>query len=173
MEALHRKEEFPLRGVLDLHDLALGLTERDALQATEDADAVIDVDDVVADLEVAKVREERVARPSLRRQFSLGRRVEEVPLRDDRELRRLELEAGGERPARDRESLAGRGRIVFVRNRELAKQTLGLLAPAARGDEEDRAIPGLARALELRTSSRPESETCIDESASGAASTQA
>src|SRR6185503_19861569 len=60
IERLHRRQELAAARVLDLHDFALGVAERNALQTAEATVAVVDVDDVVARLEVAKVGEERI-----------------------------------------------------------------------------------------------------------------
>ncbi len=71
VEALDRDEELVVAGVAELHEL-LGVERRRSsfFRPTNTADAVIDVDDVVADLEVAEVREEACGarpRPTARR----------------------------------------------------------------------------------------------------------
>jgi hypothetical protein len=81
VEVLHRHQQLAAAAVLDLHHLALGGAERDALQPAETPHAVVDVHDVVADFEVAQVGEERIrfllAAADARRRG----RLEEVPLR--------------------------------------------------------------------------------------------
>ena len=61
IEPLDRDEELVVAGIAELHELLRLDADLDALQADEHADAVIDVDDEVADLQVAEVGEERRA----------------------------------------------------------------------------------------------------------------
>jgi hypothetical protein len=55
-------EELVFPGVAELHELLRLEADLDLLQAHEDADAVVDVDDQVADLQVAEVGEEGAGR---------------------------------------------------------------------------------------------------------------
>ena len=64
IEPLDRDEELVLAGVAELHELLRLEADLDPLQADEHADAVVDVDDEVADLEIAEVGEERARSPS-------------------------------------------------------------------------------------------------------------
>ena len=64
IEPLDRDEELVVAGVAELHELLRLDADLDALQADEHADAVIDVDDEIADLEVAEVGEEGARSPS-------------------------------------------------------------------------------------------------------------
>ena len=61
VEALERNEQLVLAGVAELHELLRVDAHLDLLQADEPADAVVDVDDEVADLQVAEIRDERRA----------------------------------------------------------------------------------------------------------------
>ena len=62
VEPLDRDEQLVLAGVAELHELLRREADVDLLQADEHADAVVDVDDEVADLQVAEVGEERARR---------------------------------------------------------------------------------------------------------------
>ena len=64
VEPLDRDEELVLAGVAELHELLRLEADVDPLQPDEHADPVVDVDDEVADLEVAEVGEERARRGS-------------------------------------------------------------------------------------------------------------
>ena len=64
VEPLDRDEQLVLAGVAELEELLRRRPDVDLLQADEHADAVIDVDDEVADLQVAEVGEERLASPT-------------------------------------------------------------------------------------------------------------
>ena len=64
IEPLDRDEQLVVAGVAQLEELLLAVADADLLQADEHADAVIDVDDEVADLQVAQVREKRLASPT-------------------------------------------------------------------------------------------------------------
>ncbi len=59
VQPLDRRVELRVVGVEEQHELALTAAEFERLQATEARDAVVDVDDVVVDLQVAEVGEER------------------------------------------------------------------------------------------------------------------
>ena len=64
VEPLDRDEQLVVAGVAELEELLRAVADADLLQADEHADAVVDVDDEVADLEVAQVREKRLASPT-------------------------------------------------------------------------------------------------------------
>ena len=61
IEALDGNEELVVAVVAELEELLndVAVADGDLLEADELADAVVDVDDVVADLEIAKIGEER------------------------------------------------------------------------------------------------------------------
>ena len=58
VEPVDRDEQLVVAGVAQLHELARLVPDVDLLEPDEHADAVVDVDDVIADLEIAEVREE-------------------------------------------------------------------------------------------------------------------
>ncbi len=64
VEPLDRNEQLVFAGVAQLEELLRCVADADLLQADEHADAVVDVDDEIADLEVAKIGEERLRRRS-------------------------------------------------------------------------------------------------------------
>ena len=78
-----------------MNSCGLADADRDLLQADELADAVVDVDDVVADLQVAEVREERAGRGCA------GARGRGAPPRRRRSRRRATSPASGSRKPRD------------------------------------------------------------------------
>ena len=95
VEPLDREQQRLLLGVPDLHELALFPLDRNALQAPEEADAVVAVDDRVAELQVAQVGEERLGGPAARdRRAPLL--AEDLALGVDREARLAQAEAGGD-----------------------------------------------------------------------------
>src|SRR5207237_5009488 len=57
IEPFDRNEQLVLPRVAELHELLRFEADLDALQPDEHADAVIDMDDEVVDLEVAEIRE--------------------------------------------------------------------------------------------------------------------
>ena len=67
--------------------------EWNALQPMEPPDAVVDMDDVVADFQVAQIRDERFGCALLTADARRRRRLEEIPLRVDREVQLFEVEA--------------------------------------------------------------------------------
>ena len=81
VEPLERHEELVFVGVAELHELLLGCPAgRQLLETDEPADAVVDVDDEVADLQVPELGDERPRRrpaplvrpPLLFEQIGLG-----------------------------------------------------------------------------------------------------
>ena len=89
IEPFQRHEQLVLAGIAELHELLLrrsGAARGELLQADELADAVVDVDNKVADLEVPKVRQ----KGARRRTASLGRAplfLEQIAFREDAEIR--------------------------------------------------------------------------------------
>ena len=99
VEALDRNEELVFARVAELEELLGAVAHADLLEADEHADAVIDMDDEVADLEVAQIREERLAgRPPAIRRSTLF--FEDVRFRED-------LKAGVGQPEAAREGTDG------------------------------------------------------------------
>ena len=95
IEPFDRHEELVVAGIAELHELLRLDADLDALQADEHADAVIDVDDEIADLQVTEIGEERGGRgaPAL---VNLPVLFEDVGLRP-------ELETGLGQPEAARE----------------------------------------------------------------------
>ena len=60
VEPLDRHEQLVLAGVPQLHELLHRVADADLLQSDKLSDAVIDVDDEVADLQIAEIRQERL-----------------------------------------------------------------------------------------------------------------
>ncbi len=104
VQPLHWHEQLVVAVVAEFHELLLRLSgaERDLLEPDKRADAVVDVHDVVADLQIAQVGEERLAgRPS----SLFGRApvlVEDVGLRVNRQRRGRQAESARQ-PARPRQ----------------------------------------------------------------------
>ena len=103
IEPLDRDEELVVAGIPQLHELLLRLpgAEGNLPEADERADAVVHVDDEVADLEVAQIGEKRLGR----RAAALFRRatvfVEDIGLGVDRQRRARKPEAARQPPHRD------------------------------------------------------------------------
>ena len=102
VEPLERHEQLVFAGVPELHELLrlLPRHDREALEADEPADAVVDVHDEIADLQIAEVRQERPASPTA------GARGRVVPPRRGRSRRR----PGAWPPAGGTRATAGRWR---------------------------------------------------------------
>ena len=62
IEPLDRDEQLVVAGVAQLEKFLHAVADADLLQADEHADAVVDVDDEIADLEIAQIREKRLGR---------------------------------------------------------------------------------------------------------------
>ncbi len=94
VEPLDRDEQLVVAGVAELHELLRLEADVDPLQADEHADAVVDVDDEIAGLEIAEVREKRARRgaPAL---VDLALLLEDVGLRPE-----LQRRFGQPEPAR-------------------------------------------------------------------------
>ena len=147
VEPLHRDEQLVVALVAQLQELVRGVADADLLEPDELADAVVDVDDEVADLEVAQVGEER------RRQRSLARRaaamavlLEDVGFGVERDRRLRQPEAAAQRAHRHqhraRRHLAGAGG-QFGAHVVVGQHLDGALGAAGRlGDEHDRVAAG-------------------------------
>ena len=184
VEPLDRHEQLVLAGVAQLEEFLLVVADADLLQADEDADAVVDVHDEIADFEVAQVREERLGGGAP----LVGR----APLFFENIGFGVDLQAGirqakSSRQLADRDEHRGISRIVgaFDLNGEdvvVLEQLDGALGPAGRGGDEqhgfarlaqlpdfrhevrDPAVQldgGLAGDMMLRPSSRPSSATTV------------
>ena len=149
VEPLDRDEQLVVAGVAQLEELLLAVADADLLQADEDADAVVDVDDEVADLEIAQIRQER-----------LGRRSAGVPARGALPRRRRpRRRSGGRRRAAGTRATACRARRA---PRRTARRRRG--RPARRGRRSPSAARSCARrgpASRRRTAScRPPRAAC-------------
>ena len=152
IEPLDRDEELVFAVVAKLHELLDVRTDFDPLQPDEHADAVIDMDDEVADLEVAEVRQERARRRAAPLVRGLALLFEDVRLGPD-----LEAASGRRKPfvqmaVRDEDRRRPRVLGAIDRHGEdfvLGEQFDRALGAAVRvGDEEDD-LAALARAPDL------------------------
>ncbi len=116
--------------------------ERDALEPEEPADAVIDVDDVVAGLQVAEVGDERFRRFPLPNRRLRRRRLEQIRLGDHAEVHLVEVETARERAAGDHQILREPFSLVDERDVEFAEQALDFFPAAAAGGEENLSARG-------------------------------
>ena len=90
IEPLERDEQLVVAGVAELHELLRApgpAPTAELLQADEPADAVVDVDDEIADLEVAEVGQERASRRR-RRSCDAAFLFEQIGLGEQPQLRR-------------------------------------------------------------------------------------
>src|SRR5207302_2997913 len=71
VEPLDGHEQLVFTRVAELEEFLFAVGDTDFLQADEDADAVIDMDDVIADLEVAKIGEKGFRRAAPLRSTTL------------------------------------------------------------------------------------------------------
>ena len=95
VEALDRDLELVARLVAEHHELARGAADLQRLEAEEAADAVLLVDDEVARLEVAEVGQEPAQPAPLAPRVEVHLLREDVPVGEDRERGRGDLEARG------------------------------------------------------------------------------
>ncbi len=151
VEPVDGDEELVVTGVAQFHELARLVTDVDLLQPDEDTDAVVDVDDVVADLEVAEVREEGLGGrgPALVADAFL---VEDVGLGKEPHLRGGKPEALRELPGRDEQRAAGRdlGAADVDRDDAVVAQDLDHAFGAARGlGHEHRRLALLSRSAQF------------------------
>ena len=107
IEPLERNEQLVVAGVAELHELLLGRLaggridgpDREPLQPDESADAVVDVDDEVVELEVAEVGDER-AGGRLAALVNPPFFLEEIGLGEDQQARVDQVEPARERAGR-------------------------------------------------------------------------
>ena len=124
IQVLERHEQLVVAGVAEFHELLLVLAGADAdlLQADEPADAVVDVDDEVADLQVAEVRQERAvgrSAPFVRAALFL----EQIAFGEQPQVRVRQMEAARQPAGRDEHGRAFE--IVRVGDRARADVVVG------------------------------------------------
>ena len=108
VEALNRHEQLVVAVVAQLEELVRGVADADLLQADELADAVVDVHDQVADLEIAQVGEERRGqRPFARRAAAMAILFEDVAFGVQGQAGIGETHAAGERAHGDEDRPGG------------------------------------------------------------------
>ena len=151
VEPLDRHEQLVLAGVAQLEELLHAVADADLLQADEHADAVVDVDDEVADLEVAQVGEKRLRR----RAAPLGRApllLEDVGLGVDLQARVRQAEAARQRA--DGDEHRGVARVLGALDRDgedvvLLQQLDRALGAARRRRDEQHRLALVAQAADL------------------------
>src|SRR5262249_46288997 len=115
---------------------ALALAERNALQPVEATDAVVDVHDVVADLQIAQIGREGIGRALFSADARRCRRLEKIPLRIRGEMDVVEVEAAAQHAGSDLQA-----------DLELLQQALDFLVTPFGGREEN--LPAIARSLDV------------------------
>ena len=152
IEAFDRDEQLVLARVPQLEELLLVVADADLLQADEHADAVIHVNDEVADLQIAQIREERLGR----RSPSFGRPAvffEDVGLGEQLQARLRQPESPRQAPERDQHGRVPRIVGAIGLNGEdvvLLQQLDRPLGAARRRRHEHRRLAGLAQPPDLR-----------------------
>ena len=144
-------EQLVFAGVAKLHELLRLQADVDALEPDEEPDAVVDMDDEVAGLEVAEVREERASRRlAALVDFSLF--LEDVGFGPELELGFRQPEAAAEMPDPDEDSRRVRVRgalhrhgVDLVVGEELDRS----LGAAGRVSHEDHRVATLAAATDF------------------------
>ena len=151
VEPLDRDEELVLAGVAELHELLVVEADRDPFQADEQADAVVDVDDEVAGLQIAEVREERPGGRAAAL-VDLALFLEDVGLGPELQLRLRQAEAAAQMTDADQH----RGGMAIVRaldrHREdvvVGEQLDRPLGAAGGMRDEDHRVAALAAAADL------------------------
>ncbi len=107
VEVFDGDEQLVAVAVVELDELPALALDLDPLQAAEDADAVVGVDDIIAGLEVLELGEEGAARGPADDDLLLG---EDVLFREEVELLLGVAEAGRERAEEEGDLVAGRHR---------------------------------------------------------------
>ena len=145
VEPLDRHEQLVLARVAKLEELLFVVADANLLQPDEDADAVIDMDDVVVDLEIAKIRKEGLRRgPALRRATLL---VEDIGVRVDLETGVRQAESLRDASLRDQHGRVARVFRALDRHREdlvLLQQLNGSLRATGRRGRKQRRAARLA-----------------------------
>ena len=151
VEPLDRDEQLVLAGVAQLEELLHAVADADLLQADEHADAVVDVDDEVADLEVAQVGEKRLRR----RPAPLGRAalfLEDVGFGVDLQAGVRQTEPARQRADRDEHRGVPRVLGALDRDREdvvFLEQLDRPLGAARRRGDKQRRLAGVAQPPDL------------------------
>ncbi len=148
IQPLDRDEELVLAGVAELHELLRIEADVDALQADEMSDAVVDVDDEVAGLEVAEVGQERPRR-RLAALVDLALFFEDVGLGPELELGLGQAEAAAQVADADEHRRRVRVARMFHRHGEdlvVGQELDRALGPAGRVRDEDHRVAALAAA---------------------------
>ena len=151
VQPLDRHEQLVFAGVVELQELLERVADADLLQTDELADAVIDVHDEVAHLQVAQVREKRLGRraPALRRAPVF---FEDVGLGVDVERRVRQAEAAGQPADRNQHRRIAGIVGALDRHREqvvLLQQLDRSLGAACRGGDKQRRLVLFAVAADL------------------------
>ena len=151
IEPLDGDEQLVFAGVAKLHELLRLEPDVDPLESDEDADAVVDVDDEVAGLEVAEVRQER-ARRRLAALVDFPLFLEDVGLGPELELCFRQPEAAAEMPDADQDGR--RVRVLGALHRRGVDLVVGEelnrpLGAARRVRDEDHRVAALAAAADL------------------------
>ena len=151
VQPLHRHEQLVFAGVAELQKLLERVADADLLQADELADAVIDVHDEVAHLQVAQIREKRLGRRAAAlRGAPLF--LEDVGLGVDVERRVRQAEAAGQPADRNQHRRIAGIVGALDRHREqvvLLQQLDRSLGAACRGGDEQRRLVLFALAADL------------------------
>ncbi len=154
IEPLDRDEQLVFAGVAELHELLRLEADVDALEADEETDAVIDVDDEVAGFQIAEVREER-SRRRLAPLVDLAFFLEDVGFRPELELR---VRAAGSRGSDGRRQPGRRPRARPRRAPSAPRRSRSRRAArssARRGQPSARRGPSCRRARGRDGSPRP------------------
>ena len=151
VEPLDRHEQLVFAGVAKLHELLRLEADVDALEADEEPDAVIDVDDEVAGFQIAEVREERPRR-GLAPLVDLALFLEDVGFRPELELRVRKPEAAAQMA--DADEHRRRVRVLGALHRHgedlvVGEQLDRPLGAASRVRDEDHRVAALAAATDL------------------------
>ncbi len=151
IEPLDRHEQLVLARVAELEEFLHAVADADLLEADEHADAIVDVHDVVADLEVAQIRQEGLGR----RAAALGSSallLEDVRLGVDLEAGVGEAESARQRANRDEHGGIVRVLGALHRNREdvvLLQHFDRTLGAARRRRHEQHRLPIIAKTPDL------------------------
>jgi hypothetical protein len=153
VEPLDRHEQLVVAVVPQLEELVRAVADADLLQADELADAVVDVDDEIAHLQVAQVREEgRRGGFLARRAAPLPIVVEEIGLGVDGDAAAGEADAVREAADRDEHGAGAqraRARRRFRAHVVVLEHLERALGAAGRVGHEDHGVAGVAAFAQL------------------------
>ncbi len=146
IESLDGEEQGLVVRVADVHELALRPFDRHALQALEEADAVVAVHDGVPELQVAEIGQKRLGGPLAPRHGG-PLLAEDLGLGVNRDARRPQPEAGGDLRRRD----AQRAGLAWRRDRDLvlAREPAHLLFASGRPRRDENLLARLERSRDL------------------------